>query len=376
MARGFNQGSYNAGETGRLVNPALDALASKQEGETTKDRIAKMSIADIANAVERDWASKGKGVNFGAKPYLEAMFSLNSIDENYGLDAGRDIVNYFLANATGWKGDFAKAVKAELKARVSNKYSANEPPSRWSEKQIVDKLVDTAKQLFSRADDLRTQLRSGQFSESEKASVERQIKTNEAQSMAIDITKNLTNIRVQGLTAKELPVRQPWQQWGLYRQKEQNERTLEGNANALKSIKSAIASGRDEQGGIIETRYINTLKSLAKEIENSSKYIKENGDKVIEDAQVVAGLYSIYRDQIADRNSAGKNVYREMADVANKFVDLDKQAKGVNESIDKFESVGLAVRWTGGALEKARNIINPLGANYEGPQDDSFGGRY
>jgi hypothetical protein len=73
-----------------------------------------LSISDIASLIANDW----KKVHFAARPYLEAMFSLNAINDNYGFDTGRSIVIYFLGNATTWKGDLAKAVKAELKARL------------------------------------------------------------------------------------------------------------------------------------------------------------------------------------------------------------------------------------------------------------------
>lgn len=52
---------------------------------------------------------------FGARPYLDAMLRLNSIDEMYGYDTGRSVVNYFLANATTWRGEDARRIKSELK---------------------------------------------------------------------------------------------------------------------------------------------------------------------------------------------------------------------------------------------------------------------
>ena len=67
---------------------------------------------------DRDWSSQKGGVNFGAKPYLEAMRGLYDIKDKYGLDSAKSIVNYFLANSRGWQGDKAKEVKAELKAIV------------------------------------------------------------------------------------------------------------------------------------------------------------------------------------------------------------------------------------------------------------------
>jgi len=74
------------------------------------------SINELADLIRKDW---GGDVNFAAKPYLDAMGALNSIDDMYGLDSGRMVVAYFLSNARGWKGDTARAVKAELKRRSS-----------------------------------------------------------------------------------------------------------------------------------------------------------------------------------------------------------------------------------------------------------------
>jgi hypothetical protein len=36
--------------------------------------------------------------------------------DRYGMDSGKSIILYFLANASTWRGDTAKRVKAELKA--------------------------------------------------------------------------------------------------------------------------------------------------------------------------------------------------------------------------------------------------------------------
>lgn len=74
-------------------------------------------LSDLATMIERDWAKQGSGVNFAARPYLDAMRSLNSISDNYGAESGGMIVAYFLGNARSWKGPVAKAVKAELKRR-------------------------------------------------------------------------------------------------------------------------------------------------------------------------------------------------------------------------------------------------------------------
>lgn len=69
-------------------------------------------LYEIARDIKNDW----KNVYFGAKPYLDAMATLDSINDNYGFDSGKMIVLYFLGNASTWRGETAKRIKAELKA--------------------------------------------------------------------------------------------------------------------------------------------------------------------------------------------------------------------------------------------------------------------
>lgn len=71
-------------------------------------------LYEIAREIRRTW----KNVYFGAVPYLDAMSSLDKVTDRYIMDSGKSIVNYFLANATGWRGDDAKRIKAELKAMI------------------------------------------------------------------------------------------------------------------------------------------------------------------------------------------------------------------------------------------------------------------
>ena len=65
----------------------------------------------IADEISLCW----KKPYFGAVPYLEAMKSLSGPSDNFGFDSGKEIVLYFLANASGWRGDDARRIKAELK---------------------------------------------------------------------------------------------------------------------------------------------------------------------------------------------------------------------------------------------------------------------
>ena len=69
------------------------------------------ALSAIANEIRRDWAKP----YFGAVPYLQAMSTLDNINQPYGYDSGESIVRYFLSNATSWRGETARRVKAELK---------------------------------------------------------------------------------------------------------------------------------------------------------------------------------------------------------------------------------------------------------------------
>jgi hypothetical protein len=72
------------------------------------------SLSTIAREISADWRKP----YFGAVPYLGAMRSLDSVRDAYGADDGRTVVLYFLSNASTWRGETAKRIKAELKAML------------------------------------------------------------------------------------------------------------------------------------------------------------------------------------------------------------------------------------------------------------------
>ena len=79
---------------------------------TTKEQKTNArTLKDIANEIAADW----KKPHFGAVPYLDAMKTLDSINDNYFFDSGKSIVLYFLANAGTWRGETARRIKKELK---------------------------------------------------------------------------------------------------------------------------------------------------------------------------------------------------------------------------------------------------------------------
>lgn len=97
-------------------------------GETTKS--GHRPLHSIAREIRRDWGPK---VNYAAKPYLEAMSSLEDISDKFYEDSADSVISYFLSNATGWRGEQAKAIKAELKGILNKKpLRKSDEPTRAS----------------------------------------------------------------------------------------------------------------------------------------------------------------------------------------------------------------------------------------------------
>lgn len=85
--------------------------------EVTKEAIQDLNPAELARIIRQHWPN----VYFGAVPYLQAMDFLPSWQAPYGEDSGKSIGLYFLSNATTWKGDVARMVKAEMKRQLGVK---------------------------------------------------------------------------------------------------------------------------------------------------------------------------------------------------------------------------------------------------------------
>lgn len=54
-------------------------------------------------------------------PYLDAMLHLEKVSDHYGLDDAEDIILRFLVNASSWRGEQARAIKAELNQHLKEK---------------------------------------------------------------------------------------------------------------------------------------------------------------------------------------------------------------------------------------------------------------
>ena len=76
----------------------------------------KRTFAAIAAEIKATW----KKPYFGAVPYIDALSTIYSSDKDarYICEAAEDLVRYFLANTTYWRGEDAKRIKTELKNMI------------------------------------------------------------------------------------------------------------------------------------------------------------------------------------------------------------------------------------------------------------------
>jgi len=80
----------------------------------TKTLNERVTVSEIARAIVKDW----KNINPYAAEYLNAMLTIESIEESYYADSAKSVVMYFLANAGSYRGDNARSYKALLKDMV------------------------------------------------------------------------------------------------------------------------------------------------------------------------------------------------------------------------------------------------------------------
>lgn len=97
--------------TARLIVPDGRAHHIERGSMTITDQSTEpRPLHEIAADIRANWPK----IYFGAEPYIHAMESLGKISESYGYDKASDIVRYFLSNASTWRGEDARRIKAEL----------------------------------------------------------------------------------------------------------------------------------------------------------------------------------------------------------------------------------------------------------------------
>lgn len=72
------------------------------------------SLSVIATEIEKTWPKP----YFGARPYIQALKSVDGIDDRYGAEDAETLVRHFLVNADTWRGPDARRIKAELKGML------------------------------------------------------------------------------------------------------------------------------------------------------------------------------------------------------------------------------------------------------------------
>lgn len=136
-ARGSAQSTKDS-----LGQNKAERKATEEVDEKTASAIKDADLSDLSSMIRRDLRSQGKKIPFGAEPYLDALSSLSDANESYGMDSGKSMIAYALSNLTSYKGPKARAIKAELKARMK---AAKETP--YSERNLDN--VDFSKATFS-----------------------------------------------------------------------------------------------------------------------------------------------------------------------------------------------------------------------------------
>lgn len=74
------------------------------------------TFAQIAEEIIEKWANPSPY----ALPYIKALRTIHSTEPSasYGVEDASEQVMRFLANASGWRGNDARRIKAELKVMI------------------------------------------------------------------------------------------------------------------------------------------------------------------------------------------------------------------------------------------------------------------
>ena len=110
--------SAGAGGGGKPTK-AWDSDEEKSRASSLAGKAKSMQVADISDEIVAAHRRTGQKVSPAAAPYLEAMGSLKSIKDRYGMDSGSSILAYALSNLGSFKGAVAKILKGEMRRRLN-----------------------------------------------------------------------------------------------------------------------------------------------------------------------------------------------------------------------------------------------------------------
>jgi hypothetical protein len=88
---------------------------------TTTKRYLFEIAEDITKAANDYSTEKGKAPSwwYYSAQYVEALRSLETIDQMYFYDTADSVVRYLLSNLTTWRGEQARKIKEELKSMLT-----------------------------------------------------------------------------------------------------------------------------------------------------------------------------------------------------------------------------------------------------------------
>jgi hypothetical protein len=81
--------------------------------------------AEIDTIFSREKAKTNPNWLRHVRPYVEAMLTMTSFKDMYGLDPGDEIGRRFLVNAQPWRGEDARRIKAEIKEAMKEAYASH-----------------------------------------------------------------------------------------------------------------------------------------------------------------------------------------------------------------------------------------------------------
>jgi hypothetical protein len=96
----------------------IDASSGDTLGDASKAipelKAGPRSLSTIAGEIMGSpWYRSNSSIY--ARDYVEAMSRLNKITDQFFADTAESVVRYALSNLSTWRGDQARAIKAELK---------------------------------------------------------------------------------------------------------------------------------------------------------------------------------------------------------------------------------------------------------------------
>jgi hypothetical protein len=94
----------------KVTKMKLQQLQIDPPPQDSIPNLESLSIREIAILIQKKW----QNIDPYARPYLEAMKTLNTINDKFFSDSAQSIIAYFLLNAASWEDPEANKIKKYL----------------------------------------------------------------------------------------------------------------------------------------------------------------------------------------------------------------------------------------------------------------------